>query len=610
MGRNRTFMAFFRALPTALLALLLPVSAAAQVGAIAGVVVDADSKNPLPAMTVAAYAPDGVHVFSAKTDLAGKYTLDVPVGSYHVLAFDQLGNFATGFSADAPSFEESPQTGVASGQTVIVNLSLHLGGKIAGTVTPTAGLTPVVAAYNLSGTRRGFTSANKGNYSIVLPPGTYKVVAYDDNQVFAPSFFNQKQTFASADPVTVTAQTTVTNISFALQIGARTAGVVTDVSGNPIANAVVLAYNSSGLQMSFAITAADGTFSMTLPPGAYRFVAIDPSFVFAAGYVNGANSFDQSPVVNIVGGQARGDLAFRLDRGGNVTGFVTDATTGAGIPNATVAAYNNDGTQRTYVMSDANGKYVLLLPPGTFRIAAFDAALTYAAQFYPQSTNFGHANPIAVATGQKTTLQPLTLSRGGHFRGTVADQTGAPVPGATVSAYDDGGNLVTSVTTSADGSYRLVVPPDSYRLLAFDPQLRFAPAYAGGVVTFSAIKPVAVSVDGAEPVISFSLKHGTLVSGTVFDERHAPVPDIVVMALDANQNPIENAISDTTGAFKLSLVPAQYKFLAFDPNGHYGKVYMGGASFADATTITVDATGAPRLSITVPVSPKRRSVHP
>jgi len=604
-------MRWLRALAPALVSIVLPLAAAAQTSTIRGVVSDAASGMPLPAMIAAAYDANG-NVFRQETASTGQYSLDVPQGTYRVLAFDPLGAFATGFNGDAPSFEESAPTVTAPGQTVTVNIGLHLAGHVKGTVSTSGSLPPhlTVAAYNLSGTRRGTTQPDStGNYSIVLPPGTYNMVAYDDDGAFAPTFFNERQTFAAATPITVTAQATIGNISFSLQLGARFAGIVTDTTDAPIANAVVLAYNAAGVQITFAIAGSDGMFSLTVPAGTYRLVAFDPAFVFATGFLNGANSFDSSPPIALSGGQARTDLVFRLQRGGNVTGTVIDSTTVAGIRGISVAAYNPDGTQRTFVTTDANGKYVLLLPPGNFRIVAFDPTLVYAAQFYSQSTNFAHATAVTPSAGQTVTLQPFTLSAGGHVAGTVTDATtGIPVAGATVSAYDDSGNLVTNATTASDGTYRLVVLPGRYRLIAFDPQLRYAPAYAGGVVTFNAIAPLSVTTD-VDTHMSFALQRGTQVSGTVVDHLHAPVADVIITALDLNENPIETAISASDGSFRLSLVPGPYKFAASDPNRRFPTVYFGGPTFATATIVTVDAaTGAPRLTVIVPTATKRRSV--
>ncbi len=563
-------------------------------------------------MVVAAYTTSGVLQANTTTDAIGHYDLTLPAGQYRVLAYDPSGTYATQFANDAPSFEESPLTSVVAGPIVTIDFALRRGGTVSGLVLTSAGIQAglTVVAYNLSGTRRGFTTTTgTGLYSLVLPPGDYKLVAYDDAGAFTPMFFRDRTNFAEADVVTVTASRTIAGIDFFLPSGARVSGIVTDASGAPIANVSLLAYSADGKFVSFVPTGADGRFVLTLPAGTYRFVAIDNSFTFAAGFLASATSFENSPAVTLSEGQVKTDLVFRLERGGLISGRVLDATSGAGIAGITVAAYNADGTMRTFVTTDATGNYVLLLPPGAFRIGAFDPALVYATQFYPQQRTFSASLAIAAAVGQSATLPPFTLSRGGRVTGTVIDQnTRAPIAGVIVEAYDSEGMVAGSTTTSAAGTYRIVLPPGSYRLVAADPQLLYAPGYDGGATSFDTATPVSVTVD-AETTATFSLVRGTLVIGNVIDASHQPIGGIEVTALDLNQNRVASAITASDGSFRLTVVAGSYKFLAIDPAGQYMTAYLGGTSFATASVIVVDATGAPRLTLSVHGPSRRRAVH-
>jgi hypothetical protein len=274
-----------------------------------------------------------------------------------------------------------------------------------------------------------------------------------------------------------------------------------------------------------------------------------------------------------------------------------------------VAAYNRDGSLRTFVKSDANGDFTLLLPRGDFRIAAFDVTLVYATQFYPQSKSFAGATAIASSIGQAVTLQPFALSHGGGLTGTVVDQaTRATISGATVAAYDTSGFLVGTSFTFSTGTYRMTLPPGAYRVIAWDSQLRYAAAFAGGAPNFESISPVTISAD-ADTVLSLAMTRGTLVSGTVVDDERRPVANIRVDALDLRQNTVASAASRADGSFQLSLVPGSYKFMAVDPDGRYRTSFMGGTSFPTAATITVDATGAPKLSVTVQSPLRRRAAR-
>jgi len=54
--------------------------------------------------------------------------------------------------------------------------------------------------------------------------------------------------------------------------------------------------------------------------------------------------------------------------------------------------------------------------------------------------------------------------------GRVMDQTGSPVEGAEVVALDQGGNEVARAVTDEDGSYKLLLKPGTYTLLATHPR--------------------------------------------------------------------------------------------------------------------------------------------
>lgn len=592
--------------------LIILFAAASHAQTISGTVRDPETGAALRSMVVAAYTSTGTLQANVTTDVNGRFDLALPAGGYRVLAYDPAGTYATQFAGDAPSFEESPEIVIAGLQTFTINFSLRRGGTVSGMVLTSNGLRPgiVVAAYNLSGTRRGFTTTSgTGSYSIVLPPGDYKMAAYDDAAAFAPAFFRDRTSFAEADVVNVTAGRGLTGIDFLLQPGARVAGAITDGSGAPIANATVVAYTASGQVVAFATTGNDGKFLMTLPLGTYRFVAVDTSFTYAAGFLGEAASFDASPAITLSAGQFRSDLSFRLTKGGLVEGRVIDAATGAGIAGITVAAYNPDGSMRTFVITDANGRYVLLLPPGDFRIAAFDPSLTFATQFYAGQNSFLRAVSITATVGQRVTLQPFALSHAGRVAGVVADdRNGAPLAGVVVAAYDSDGILVASTTTSATGNYRLALPAGAYRLIGFDPQLLYAPGYTGGATSFDTSAPVTVTAD-ADTRNDLRLLRGTRVSGTVLDDERRPVSGIQVTALDLSQNRTASATTAADGSFQFALVPGRYKLVAIDPAGRYRISYFGGPTFSDAAALTVDATGAPRVTIIVQRFSRRRAVR-
>jgi hypothetical protein len=76
-----------------------------------------------------------------------------------------------------------------------------------------------------------------------LPPGSFKLVAFDDGGDFAPQFFEDARSFDDATVVAVTRNRKINGVSFQLQRGARLSGTVKDAAtGLRLAAKDVFAY--------------------------------------------------------------------------------------------------------------------------------------------------------------------------------------------------------------------------------------------------------------------------------------------------------------------------------------------------------------------------------
>ena len=593
----RSRRAIIVAAASVLLARALPAST------ISGTVTDADLRTPLGSMVVAAYTPTGTLVSTATTDSLGRYSVGVPAGSYRVLAYDEAGAFATSFGNDADSFETSPLvtvTGTLSG----INFALQRAGTMSGTVigrasgTPLAGIT--VAVYNIgSGTRRGFVQTDsRGVYSLALPPGQYKVAAYDDHGLFATRFFFEQPTFATATPVSIRAGIVTSGVNFNLDFAGHLSGTVTDVdTGVVLPGMTVSAYSPDGaLIAATAVTDMGGNFTLNVPAGQYKLVVADTTGTYAAGFADDANSFAAAQSVSVKPAQLRDNLRLPLHRAGTVKGHVKDSA-GASLSGITIAAYNTDGSQRTSVQTDSNGNYSLALPPGSFRIVAYDNAMIYATQFYPGRNLFRTANLFAISAGLIVTAVDFSLTRGAQFTGFVVDAaTQLPVSGVSIAAYDTDGNAMTVAVTDASGKYALVLPAGTFTLVAYDPQLRYVTAYSGGALNYESSSLFQVDW-GSSRRVDFALARGIRVSGRVVDASLIAISGIQIDALDVNGNRVASATS-IDGTFDLMLKPNTYKLLANDPLQRFRPLFFNSASaLAAATPVVVQSNG-----VTVPLT--------
>jgi hypothetical protein len=579
-------------------------------GTITGTVRVATTAQPLGSIVIDAYDTTGTLRGSATSDQSGTYILALPAGNYRLLAWD-AGRFiyATAFDGHAESFETTPLTAVGSNDTVRRDFSLVVGGTMSGTVVRSNGRGASGAAvevYNLSGTRRAFTTADsEGRYSMLVAPGEYKVIAYDPAGEYSFSFYPGVRTFAEADRLGV-APAATTAIDFRLDIASRLSGVVVDLStGLPLGGIIVYAYTPAGLQVTSTPTNANGTFFLSVPAGDYRVVAADPARRYANGFYGLGRAFETSPIVTVKAGASQADVQLGLLRGATVSGRVRDSG-GLPLANVTAVAYNTDGTAHALTTTKADGAFELFVAPGAYKLGVFDGNLVYAAAFFGGSRDFVSSNAFALASGQSVGGMDFTLQRGGRVSGTVREN-GQPRAGITVAAYDAAGVFSGSGVTAADGTFAFVVPPGQYRFVAFDGSLVHAPAYDGGAATFESTVPRLIAA-GSSGIVDFALQRGVAIRGTVLTTSGSPISGVSVFAVDGAGNRVSGSTADD-GSFAHAVPPGSYKLVAVDPGHRYAVTYWDGVATLGAARWVNVAEPLPAIAFWLDPVLRRRGVR-
>ncbi|MGZ4808139.1 MAG: hypothetical protein ACXV7D_02320 [Thermoanaerobaculia bacterium] len=588
------------------------VALSANAAAISGVVTDFGSGRRLPSMIVSVYTASGIDAgILVTTDSNGRYAIGLSRGDYRILAYDQNGVYATSFAGDAESFETSPALKVADADIPEYNFALRLGGTVTGRVVSGSGLVSgaVVAAYNLSGTRRGFTTADAAaNYSIVLPPGRYKLVAYDDGKVYAPAFYSFAATFDAATEVEAVAGRATPAIDFSLLRAGRLTGFVVDTdTGAAVSGLIIAVYDQSGSLVTTQQMTKD-QFDLALAPGTYRLVVADPTHQYAPEFFGGAPTFDQSTPLTIGSSELRSGVEFQVVRAAHIRGRIVNISE-APLKDITVAAYNLDGSLRTSVKSGVDGAYQLDVPTGLYKIVLFDEGLVYAPQFYSAASDFQSATAIVADIQQDLSLN-FRMAAGGNITGIAKDDsTKATLASVTVGAYDAAGQLVASGKTNDAGAYKLVVPDGSYRLVASDPSLRYAAGYTGGASAFE-LSPETHVQAGSVSNVDFNLAIGVLVTGTVTDMAQHLVTGVDIAILDLNGNRVATARS-LSGRFEVVLLPGTYKLAALDPQNRYlVSFYDGVSTLEGAKPVTIQkGTSPPPIGFILAPAPKRRAAR-
>jgi hypothetical protein len=579
----------------------------ALAGLVSGSVRDAQSLTPLRAMVVAAYRNDGSIQGSATTDASGNYGLSLPSGDYRMLAYDLSGVYATTFAGDADSYETTVPI-VVGEPTLTRTFNLRRGGtirgKIAGDSSALANAT--VAVYNLSGTRRGFSPTDGGGtYSLVVPPGSYKLVAFDAHGAFAARFYASANTFAAADIITIVAQQTQV-ADMILERAATISGTVTDASTSiPQPGMNVIAYDLFGVLVANVLTETTGQFQLRVPAGSYKLVVTDATQRYATTFAGDATSFEQTIPLTVSATEIR-TVPLKVQPGGIITGHVSAA--GVPLPSMTVSAFNLDGTTRTSSTTLPDGSYTLVAPAGDFKFAAYDPATAFATRFYSQSNTFRSATRITSVPGQTINGIDFTLDRAGIVTGLVTDKlTGIGLPEITIAAYDNAGTQLGTAPTNHLGQYRLGLPSGSYRILAFDTALNYATGYIGEASSFET-EPLLVIAAPSGASADFRLSHGVQLSGTVADSKGTPVNGVEVSALDGLGNKVSSGVTNA-GRFSIVLTPASYRLACTDPqNRYYSSYYENSSTLAGARPVSVGNSPVSGFSFVVFPETRRRAV--
>jgi uncharacterized repeat protein (TIGR02543 family) len=382
------------------------------------------------------------------------------------------------------------------------NFALVQGGSISGTVTLASGGAAsgvCVNAYSPSGGNgNSTTTASDGTYTISgLAPGSYNLLA-DPTCYGSTSSNYAAQTLTG---VNVSTGVTMGNENFTLLQGGSIAGTVNFTSGGAAAGVCVSAYSPGNGSGSSAITAANGTYTISgLAPGSYN-VSVDSScYGSATNYV--------SPIlsgVNVTAGQTASSENFAIVNGGSISGVVILASGGA-VAGACVDAYL-PGSQFGYGATTASdGTYTIAgLVPGTYNLSVSPGCNGSATNYVSQTLS-----GVNVTAGQTASDENFALVQGGSVSGTVTLASGGPAAGVCVDVgSSDGGTGFGYATTAGDGSYTISgLAPDSY-------YVSVAPSCNSSLASYVSQFLPSVSVGGGTTTENFALVQGGSISGTV-----------------------------------------------------------------------------------------------
>ncbi|WP_405621340.1 MFS transporter [Streptomyces sp. NBC_00076] len=207
-------------------------------------------------------------------------------------------------------------------------------------------------------------------------------------------------------------------------------GTVRRTDGTAVPRAALTLIDVAGQQTGRGASGEDGRYALsTAGFGSYVLIA--------------AVGGHQPQAVSVTVGERPVELDIVLGGAGRLAGYVLTAE-GIPVPGAAVTLTDACGEVVATTRSGGEGGYVITeLVAGEYTLAVGAPA------FHPV------ALPVTVQTSRET-RQDVELAGGAVLRGTVRATGGRPVEDARVTLLEVGGNVVDSLTTGPDGTFRFV----------------------------------------------------------------------------------------------------------------------------------------------------------
>ncbi len=419
-------------------------------------------------------------------------------------------------------------------------------------------------------------AATSAGYVGELPDGT---PCYDGLR------FNERFGYnCGGDPpvIEVAARRTVA-LDFALDLGGAIAGRVTSAAtGEPLAAVQVVVSSPRGQVFDDETTGADGRYRVRgLPAGGYR-----------VSTVNGAGLADEvhdgihcDGRLNLVGAcdprlgtqvglalRREVTIDFALEKLGTLAGRVTDAASGAALPEIDVTVWRSDDLLSFSARSGADGRYRIGgLFASEYRVTTRNAG-GWVDELFDDVACVRNAcysaagTPVAVAIGQVAEGIDFGLDHGGSISGSVtAEATGAPLDHVVIHLSSQDRVALYTFSTGADGRFHIDgLPTGSYLLHtsgawthgfadeAFDGE---ACGLREVFCDLALATPVPVALGEETVGIAFTLEPLGEIAGTVTDEETGePISGISVFIVD-HRGRFTVAGTDAAGHYRGTRLP-------------------------------------------------------
>ncbi|WP_405082376.1 carboxypeptidase regulatory-like domain-containing protein [Paenibacillus chitinolyticus] len=604
-------------------------SLAALPGTVSGVITVNGTGIPLPEALVEALNERGQQIASAVSANDGSYTINsLATGNYRIRASE------AGFTTEIAG------SSVVAGQTATVNIGLNPApGTLTGQVTDASTGQPLSGAVIRVVTVEGITTAT----AVTDAAGTYVVNSLQPvnyTVTFSEAAYASQTTGVSIAPGTQS----VLNIALSQLAGSIT-GLVTDLNGNPLENAVVRTFMNSFVVATLNAD-QNGRFDIHgLAPGSYMVraetpgyqrqligafiepgetVEVDFALPHQPGTLRGTVTAGAAPVQGavLVVRQTDNSVIGRTITSSDGTfvleelapGTYTAAVFADGLQTqikgfsitpdqTTTVSYNLEplpGILSGIVLNASNGLVLADIPVAvrivdtnglviqslfTDQFGAFTAPNLAPGSYTAilSSTDFQtDLVSFLITAGQTTTVSASLIPTPGQISGTVAAaDSGTGISGASIRISNYTGTLITTVLTDSSGYFRAEGLAPDAYIVTAS-QTGFQQGSVGAIVSAGQTATTALSLLPLPGSVSGVIS--PLVDGTV------------IQIYDRNNLLINEELVNTgNGTFRFdSLVPGAYIVTATPPGYAVAKA---GAFVEAGQESSVSLTLSPLLSV-------------
>ena len=243
---------------------------------------------------------------------AGQYNIGgLTAGSYRPVFVDPTGAHASRYFPNSVDFLGATSLAVTPAGSTAANVALPtqsttpgaatLSGTVreAGTNTALGGVFVVALRASDFANAGGAVTNAPGQYSLNVAAGDYQL-AFIDSTGGPHMEWHANQPNTGLATATSVAAPSVTDAALDANTGSMTGTVTDDPSGTPITGAWVIAIGPTGAIVGGAVTAADGTYTITgLAPGTYRATFVDPNGGRTQEYYNNSPDYAGATPINI-----------------------------------------------------------------------------------------------------------------------------------------------------------------------------------------------------------------------------------------------------------------------------------------------------------------------